>query len=156
MGLQGFAEVGIQLPIFNRNQGNVAAARAEVERARQEKARVRLVLAERAAALVQRTRTSRAAVERYRDQMLPRAQRAYSAMLRSWGMMQASYPQLLLAQRTLFDLQRDYIAALEDLWTSSLALEGFLLTDGLEAPARPGEVDLPVREINLPAARGTD
>jgi cobalt-zinc-cadmium efflux system outer membrane protein len=48
--------------------------------------------------------------------------------------MGASYPQVLLAQRTLFSLQTGYINALEQLWINSLALEGFLLTDGLEAP----------------------
>ena len=31
-----------------------------------------------------------------------------------------------------------------------LALKGFLLTDGLEAPTPPTEVDRPVRETNLP------
>jgi len=31
-----------------------------------------------------------------------------------------------------------------------ITLRGLLLTDGLEAPARPGEVDMPVREINVP------
>lgn len=154
VGLQGFAEVGIQIPIFNRNQGNVEAARAGVERARQEASRVRLALFERGAGLVQRVRNARVMAERYRDQVQPRAQRAYEAMLHSWGMMQASYPQLLLAQRTLFEVQRDYIGALEELRTSAIALEGFMLTDGLEAPARPGEVDMPVRELNLPMSRG--
>jgi hypothetical protein len=36
-----------------------------------------------------------------------------------------------------------------------VALRGFLLTDGLEAPARPGEVDLPIREINIPRSQNT-
>ena len=36
------------------------------------------------------------------------------------------------------------------MWTSGLALKGYLLTDGLEAPARPGEIDRPVRETNVP------
>ena len=68
--------------------------------------------------------------------------------------MAASYPQLLLSQRTLFQAQTDYLAALGDLWDNALTLQGFLLTDGLESPARPGEVDLPVREINVPTPRG--
>jgi cobalt-zinc-cadmium efflux system outer membrane protein len=154
VGLQGFAEVGVQLPIFNRNQGNVQAARAGVERARQEITRVQLVLRERAAGTLERHRNGRAAVERYRDQIIPRARRAYEAMLAKWGQMAASYPQVLMAQRTLFHLQRDYITALDEVWGSAIALEGFLLTDGLEAPARPGEMDIPVREINLPTPRG--
>jgi cobalt-zinc-cadmium efflux system outer membrane protein len=44
VGLQGFAEIGVELHVFDRNRGNVQAARAEVERARQELQRVNLSL----------------------------------------------------------------------------------------------------------------
>jgi len=50
VGVQGFAEVGVQLHIFDRNQGNVAAAKAEMEKARQELQRVDLSLRDRFAA----------------------------------------------------------------------------------------------------------
>ncbi len=152
IGLQGFAEVGVQIPIFNRNQGNVQASRADVERAQREVQRVQLVLRERAAALVQNYVTSRATVERYRNRMIPRAQKAYDLYVKSYGGMAAAYPQVLISQRTLFQLQSDYIAALETLWGNSTALRGFLLTDGLEAPSRPGGMDQPVRELNVPSS----
>ncbi len=152
IGLQGFAEVGVQIPIFNRNQGNVQASRADIERAQREVQRVQLVLRERAAALVQNYLTSRAMVEKYRSRMIPRAQKAYDLYVMSYGGMAAAYPQVLISQRTLFQLQTDYIAALETLWGNSIALKGFLLTDGLEAPSRPGEMDQPVRELNVPSS----
>ena len=69
----------------------------------------------------------------------------------SFGLMLASYPQVLEARARLFELQAEYITALETQWASSIALSGLLLTDGLEAPARPGDVDMPVRDINVPA-----
>src|SRR5712691_3553187 len=34
VGLQGFADVGVRIPIFNRNQGHIATARDDVERER--------------------------------------------------------------------------------------------------------------------------
>src|SRR5467141_3270743 len=49
VGLQGFADVGVRIPIFNRNQGNIATAKADEERARREVERVKLVLRERSA-----------------------------------------------------------------------------------------------------------
>lgn len=150
VGLQGFVEVGVQIPLFNRNQGSVEEARAASERARQEERRVELVLRQRAVMVLQMRRNARLRVERYRDELLPRAQKAYSLMVQQYGLMLASYPRVLLAQQMLFQLQDDYIASLEDLWMQDIALRGLLLTDGLEAPARPAEVDLPVREINLP------
>jgi cobalt-zinc-cadmium efflux system outer membrane protein len=152
IGLQGFAEVGVQIPIFNRNQGNVQASRADIERAQREVQRIHLVLRERAAALVQNYLTSRAMVEQYRSRMIPRAQKAYELYVKSYGGMAAAYPQVLISQRTLFQLQTDYIVALETLWGNSIALKGFLLTDGLEAPSRPGEMDQPVRELNVPSS----
>jgi len=155
IGLQGFAEVGVQIPIFNRNQGNVQASIAEVERAHQEVQRVQLVLRERAATLVQNYITARSAVEGYRERMIPRARKAYELYMKSYRGMAAAYPQVLIAQRTLFQLQTDYIVALENLWANSIALKGFLLTDGLEAPSRVGEIDRPIREINLPSSTTT-
>lgn len=152
IGLQAQAEVGVQLPIFNRNQGNVDAARAERERAQLEAARIQLLLRERAAGLVRTQRNARAAVARYQQDILPAAEQSFNLMYKRWGEMAASYPQLLIAQRTLLDVHTDYIRSLEQLWTSSITLEGFLLTDGLEAPSRPSEVDQPVREINLPSS----
>jgi len=152
IGLQGFAEVGVQIPLFNRNQGGVGAARADLERAQQEVQRVQLVLRERAAALLQNYATSRTTVERYRDRMIPRARKAYELYFKNYSGMAAAYPQVLIAQRTLFQLQTDYITALDNLWTNSIALKGFLLTDGLETPSRAGEMDRPARELDIPSS----
>jgi cobalt-zinc-cadmium efflux system outer membrane protein len=44
VGLQGFADVGVQIPIFNRNQGVIVASKADVERAHREVERVKLAL----------------------------------------------------------------------------------------------------------------
>jgi hypothetical protein len=66
--------------------------------------------------------------------------------------MLAAYPRMLEARRKNFQLELDYVRTLETLWTTSLALQGFLLTDGLEAPAHPSDVDRPMRETNLPVS----
>jgi outer membrane protein, heavy metal efflux system len=155
VGLEGFAEVGVQMPLFNRNQGNVAAARADLDRAHQEVTRVQLALRERAADYVQGYETSRDAVNRYKNQMIPRAQQAYQMYLMRYRQMAAAYPQVLIAQRTLVRLQVGYVAALESMRTSALVLQNYLLTDGLEAPSRPGEMNRTVREIDLPTSINT-
>jgi len=154
-GWEGIAEVAIEIPLFNRNQGNVAAARADIERAGQEKKRIALTLRERAASAVDQYANARLMATEYREEMLPRAKKAYGLMVDKYGQMLASYPRVLDTQRKLFELQIEYIAALESVWTNSIALQGYLLTDGLEAPARPGEVDRPVRETNVPMPERT-
>jgi len=154
VGLQGFADVGVRIPIFNRNQGNIATAKANADRANREVERVKLVMRERAATVVQNYIFSQSAVDRYRNQMIPRAQRAYEMYTKKYQDMAAAYPQVLIAQRTLMQLEVSYVNALESFATSSLSLQSYLLMDGLEAPAQPGGIDQPVREVNLPMQMG--
>src|SRR5437773_579718 len=154
-GWEGIAEVAVQIPLFNRNQGNVTAARADIERAGQEKKRIALTLRERAASAIDQYANARLMALEYRDEMLPRAKKAYALMVEKYGQMLASYPRVLDTQRKLYELQIEYIAVLESVWTNGIALQGYLLTDGLEAPARPGEVDRPIRETNVPMPERT-
>ena len=147
VGLQGFATVGIQLHIFDRNQGNVAAARADVEKAHSELQRVDLSLRERFALTLQKYRNARIVVDRYQAEILPRARRACELMVVRYGLMTASFPQVLNLQHTLYVTETGYISALEALWTNSIVLRGFLLTGGLEMPGPTAETDLePISE----------
>jgi outer membrane protein, heavy metal efflux system len=150
VGSEAFAEVGVNLPIFNRNQGNIAAADADRERATLEVQRVALVLRQMAAPIVQNYASSRAIAERYKTRTLPNARLAYELYLRKYHEGAAAYPQVLIAQRTLVQLETSYINTLENVWINATALQGLLLTDGLDLPAAPNEMDRPVREINLP------
>lgn len=149
-GLIGFAEVGVDLRLFNRNQGNIQAARADVERARLEVQRVSLALRQMAAPVLENYASSRTVAEMYKSRTLPNAQRAYELYLQRYREGAAAYPQALIAERTFFDLQANYISALENVWINALTLQGLLLTDGLGVPAAPGEIDNAVREINMP------
>jgi cobalt-zinc-cadmium efflux system outer membrane protein len=149
-GWEGIAEASVEIPLFNRNQGNIGAARADLERSQQEKTRIALTLRERAATVVDEYANAKLMAMEYRDEILPHAKKAYTLLVDKYGKMLASYPRVLESQRKLYELQIEYIAALEGVWTNGLALQGFLLTDGLEAPARPGEVDRPIRETNIP------
>ena len=134
-GLEGGAQVGVQLPIFNRNQGNIAAARGEIESARQDLTRVKLQLQRDLVGLFRAYDSARATVQQYKTEMLPRAEQAYRMYQSNYQKMAAAYPQVLISQRTLFQLEADYIQALEDAWQSSLAISGFGLIDGLLLPA---------------------
>src|SRR3989449_971555 len=154
-GWEGIAEVAVQIPLFNRNQGNVTAARADIDRAGQEKKRIALTLRERAASAIDQYANARLMALEYRDEMLPRAKKAYALKVEKYGQMLASYPRVLDTQRKLYELQIEYIAVLESAWTNGIALQGYLLTDGLEAPARPGEVDRPIRQTNVPMPERT-
>jgi cobalt-zinc-cadmium efflux system outer membrane protein len=137
IGLQGGAQVGIQLPIFNRNQGNIAAAKGEIESAKQELTRVKLRLQRDLASMFRDYDSARLTVQQYKAEMLPRAEQAYQLYQRSYQQMAGAYPQVLISQRTLFQLEAEYVQALENVWLTSLAIRGFGLMDGLSEPIRP-------------------
>jgi len=133
-GLQGGAQIGVQLPIFNRNQGQIAAARGEVESEKQELVRVRLQLQRDLAGIFRDYESARATAQQYKTEMLPRAEQAYRLYKTNYQKMAAAYPQVLISQRTLFQLEAAYIQALESAWQTSLVIRGFGLMDGLSEP----------------------
>lgn len=154
-GWQWNAQLAVQLPLFNRNQGNIAVARAGIDRAAAEQQRVALTLRERASSAFDEYANARLTAEEYRDNILPLAKKSYSLMSARHSEMLAAYPRVLESKRKLFELQTEYIASLESLWATGLALQGFLLTDGLEAPTQPEEMDRTIRETNLPVPERT-
>jgi cobalt-zinc-cadmium efflux system outer membrane protein len=127
IGKQGSLEIGLRLPLFNRNQGNVDAAQADLERVQRETDRLALSLRSRLAVAIRQYQDARDIVVKYRDQMLPRARRAYDLYLAGFRQMAAAYPQALIAQRTLLQLQGDYDDALASFWQSVAEVEGLLL-----------------------------
>lgn len=149
VGAQGFASASIQIPIFNRNQGNVEAAKLELERSRQEVDRTKLALTHDAQPLLQRYALEKLEVERYRTQMIPRAQRAYELYLQKYRNMAAAYPEVIISQRTLFQLQENYTRALSDLWSSAIQLQNYLYADGVSAPRSSGSTST---QVNPPTA----
>lgn len=133
-GVQAGAQVGVQLPIFNRNQGHIAAAKDEVESARQDLARLKLQLEREVASLFRDYDAARVAIQQYKTGMLPRAEQAYKLYQANYQGMTGAYAQVLISQRTLFQLEADYIQALANAWQSALAIRGFGLMDGLAVP----------------------
>jgi outer membrane protein, heavy metal efflux system len=138
-GLEGRIEVGVNVPIFNRNQGGIAAAEAEIAIAERELERLQLLLRSRFAASFREYRNAQQLVERYRTHVVPRAREAYRTYLANFRQMAAAYPQVLIAQRTLFQVEVEYARALIQLRESAVGLRGFLLDGGLDSISRPGE-----------------
>jgi cobalt-zinc-cadmium efflux system outer membrane protein len=129
IGTEGFFDIGVQIPIFNRNQGAIAAAGAEAERARLEGSREKLALARRFAGVYKEYKDAVDAAGRYRDSMIPAAREAYEMYVGNFAHMAAPYPQVLATQRNLFLLQEEYVAALMTAWRSAVEIEGLLVME---------------------------
>ena len=138
-GATGRLEVGVNVPIFNRNQGGIAAAEADLAIAERDLERLQLVLRSRFASGFREYRNAQQMVERYRTQVVPRARQGYQMYLSSFRQMAAAYPQVLIAQRTLFQVEVEYARALIELRQAAVGLRGFLLEGGLDPIGKPGE-----------------
>ncbi len=147
-GWMGFAQAGVQLPLWNRNQGNVEAASADLARARAEVARTQLLMKQTAEPLLQRYQSARFQAERYRDQLLPRAERAHDLYVIKYQQMAAAYPQVLMSERTALRLRVAYLDALKEEWRAAIALQNDTLEGGLDMPVSSGSAET---AINLPS-----
>jgi outer membrane protein, heavy metal efflux system len=133
-GAQSFASASVDLPLWNRNQGNVASAQAGLKAAQAEAQRIRLALRHSAAPLLEQYNIAAAQTTRYKADLLPRAQHAWELYSDRYRQMAAAYPQVLVSERTLFQLQIAYIQSLAELWQSSARLRHFTLNGALASP----------------------
>ena len=127
VGVEGIFDIGVEIPLFNRQQGNLQAARAELERSRLAGQQTERALQARFADAWQRYQTAYATVIRYRDEMLPASRAAYELYQRNFRAMQGEYPRVLMSQQTYFQLQDEYLDALRDGWNAVSELESLLL-----------------------------
>lgn len=141
VGWEATVEVGVTVPLFNRNQGGIASAQADRTRAEAELRRLELSLQARLADVFERYASARQSADTYRTAVLPRAEQAWQMYLKRYREMAAAYPQVIAAQRTFVQVNREYLEALDTAWRAAIQLEGFLLDDGLAPPARAGEAD---------------
>jgi cobalt-zinc-cadmium efflux system outer membrane protein len=144
LGWQGFVEAGVSIPIFNRNQGNIAAAEADLRAAEADLRRLELGIRSRFTTAMTRYRNAARIAEAYRTEIIPRAEEAYRLYLEKYQEMQAAYPQVLIARRTMLQSNLDYIAAIENLYRAGLPLRGFLI-EGTSSMAGPLLVGSPER-----------
>lgn len=138
-GWMSFAEAGIQLPLWNRNGGNIAAARAELDRAHNDVTRTQLLTRNRTEPLAQGYLTARFTATRYRTELLPRARRSFQLQVMKYQQMAQPYPEVLNAQHLLYTLQLGYIQALAEQWRAAIALENYALSNGLDQPMSTGD-----------------
>jgi outer membrane protein, heavy metal efflux system len=142
-GPEANIEIGFRVPIFNRNQGNIASAEAEIASSESEVKRVELSLRARLASAFMSYQNAARMVERYQTAILPRAQKSFELYTASFAQMAAAYPQVLIAKRSYYQARAQYVDALVRVWQNGLNIQGFLLSGGLSAPGRlDGETEV--------------
>lgn len=122
------------IPVWNRNQGNIRSARAELGAALQEIGRVENDLAERVATALRAYSSALKLAEQYRNDILPKAEETYTLSLEAFKGGQFEYLRVIQAQRALAEARLEYNRALGDAWKAAAELSQLLLEEWWPGP----------------------
>ncbi len=155
-------QVGVQsggaIPLFDRNQGNILAAKAQLARAIDDVPRARNDLANRLALAFEAYENNRVLVGYYRDQMIPNQVRVYRAVYQRYQVAppgELNYNDVLTAQNNLGASLANYLTALTALWSSVVDLAALAQTEELYLPdpgPEGGVLDRVLRQLGCPPA----
>jgi cobalt-zinc-cadmium efflux system outer membrane protein len=121
------AQVTLPLPLWNRNQGGIAKARASLLAAQLRLETVQLRLEQRLAVEYQRYETSLIRVEALEGDILRRAQQSIDVATQGYAAGELGFLDFLTVQRTYFQANLEYLTALGQLNESVQMLAGLLL-----------------------------
>lgn len=126
-------QVGIPLPIWNKNQGGIRQAQAEITAASQNIDRVALDLQNRLAVTFREYANARTQAQSYATEILPRADRTFQLVQSGYALGELGYLDLLTAQRTYTQTNLAYLDSLNALWQNRTKIDGLLLEGSLNS-----------------------
>jgi cobalt-zinc-cadmium efflux system outer membrane protein len=125
-------QIGAPIPVFNQNQGNIAAARAEHCRAVHESQRIENAIKARLAVVSKDYDSALAAIRQYGEQILPAAKESLDLAEVAYKAGETSFVQVLVARRTYFDSNLLYVIAQAQLAQAKAKVDGNVLSGGLD------------------------
>lgn len=123
---QAVVGFSVPLPLFDRNQGNVAEALRREDKARDERDATELRLFSELAQAQERLRSTRAEALTLQRDALPGAREAFDAASRGFALGKFSFLEALDAQRTWFQVQAQAQRALADSLRAAAEIERLL------------------------------
>ncbi len=133
------AELGLPLPLFDRNQGGILEAQRRLSKARIERVAVETGVRAQLAATYQALRAAYERAEALESGTIPEAQRVYGGAFDAYTKGRYRYLEVLDAQRTLFELRGEHLQALAAYHIAAAELER--LTGAPLPGAHPGAVE---------------
>lgn len=106
--------VGLPLPVFNRNQGNIAAATHGLAKAESERTAAEVALAAELAEAHAMMMVSHQRAAALRGKVVPAMEQAYQAAIEGYQQGKFGFLDMLDAQRGLFEAKTVLLAALSD------------------------------------------
>lgn len=124
----------LPIPILNRNQGGIRQAQSELTASQRAIERLELSLERKLSLTYQRYGVAQQQVDQYSREILPKIRDTLSLVNENYRGGEASFLQLLTAQRTYVQTNLTYLDSLRELWAAFLEIEGLLLRDSLDQP----------------------
>ena len=124
--------VSLPIPVFNRNRGNVARARAEVKQAVNDARQAELILEQQLTESWEQWNTYYSEAQRLRTELLPSAERTFKLARIGFAKGGFSYHEVLDAQRTLFHARSQYYDSLRRYHTARANVERLTTVVGEE------------------------
>lgn len=136
----GAVGVSMPVPVWNRNQGNIRAAQAELGMAIQTVGQTENELAARVAAAYQTYASARERAAVYQKELIPRAEETYRLSLTAFKGGQFDYLRVIQAQRAIAEARLELNKSLGEAWRAAAELSGLLLEEWWPGPppAPPG------------------
>jgi cobalt-zinc-cadmium efflux system outer membrane protein len=150
-------QLGVSLPVFDRNQGNIQQARALVARAQEDLLVRRNDLVRLLAEAFERYQNTRVLVEEYRTKILPNQVRVYRGIRRRYEQepQNITFADIITAQQNLSTTLATYLMLLGNQWQAVVDVANLLQSEDLYVPDHGPGGSLPDclrEEGGLPAA----
>jgi cobalt-zinc-cadmium efflux system outer membrane protein len=126
---QALIGVYFNIPIWDRNQGNIRAAGANVRQANAQFNAVQNDLVRQLAEALGRYRAAQSVVALYETGILPDAKRTLKLVQQAYEAGQVEFLKILQTQRSLVEAQLDFITAEQERVTAAADIAGLLQLD---------------------------
>jgi cobalt-zinc-cadmium efflux system outer membrane protein len=132
---QGLLQVMVEVPLFDRNQGTIRSARADIATSRATLRDIELDLATQAARAIANYRTSQRLASWYEEYIIPKARETVHLTQQLYGQGEVTFLSLLQAQKTLTETELAFVDAQADRWAAAVAVADLLQLE--QFPPRP-------------------
>jgi cobalt-zinc-cadmium efflux system outer membrane protein len=144
LGLRNFqmgAQIGVTVPLFDRNQGAIISAKARFARANAEVPRIENELTVQLADAFERYETARQQAELYRERILPNLAKAFRGVYQRYQVEpdKVNYNDIVTAQQNLGTQLAGYLNVLQAQWQAYADLLGAVQVPHADELNRPGK-----------------
>ena len=141
---QGLMQVMMEVPLFDRNQGNIRSARADIASSRAALREIEIDLATQAAQVINGYRSSQRIVDWYEEYILPKARETLQVTQQLYARGEVTFLNLLEAQRILTQTELAFVDAQAERWNGAVQIADLLQLEEFPPPpdapaARPDD-----------------